>query len=259
MVANPKPLTFPLPEPDLEELLADAIQLDAREQRSRLEVIRDALVLGDVLTKARSLSGHGYWLDWLKQTGIPRQRAHERIQLWAPGMTAEQVQEAGGIRQVLRQKPAPKKATESQAQGANVNDCARELAQAEAGNTMGPMIVSCAMVFTGLWSHRSTKRRRTTQRIRRAKTLTTEQEKIIALRTLGTALFGTNNLGGTDFADVDVSQVERDFPQDKAGVRIQFSVSNMAIGKVQSPEVSQALRTLGLADHSDEDEDEDGE
>ena len=140
MVANPKPLTFPLPEPDLEELLADAVQLDAREQRSRLEVIRDALVLGEVLTKARSLTGHGYWLDWLKQTGIPRQRAHERIQLWGLGMTAEQVQEAGGIRQVLRQKPAQKQAAVSQPQGANVNDCARELAQAEAkvGDTKGP-------------------------------------------------------------------------------------------------------------------------
>ena len=140
MVANPKPLTYPLPEPDLEELLADAIQLDAREQRSRLEVIRDALVLGEVLTKARSLTGHGYWLDWLKQTGISRQRAHERIQLWGLGMTAEQVQEAGGIRQVLRQKPATKQAAVSQPQGAKVKDCARELAQAEAevGNTKGP-------------------------------------------------------------------------------------------------------------------------
>ena len=105
MVANPKPLTYPLPEPDLEELLADAIQLDAREQRSRLEVIRDALVLGEVLTKARSLVGHGYWLHWLKQTGIPRQRAHERIQLWALGMTAEQVQEAGGTGTCLPHSP----------------------------------------------------------------------------------------------------------------------------------------------------------
>ena len=140
MVANPKPLTFPLPEPDLEELLADAIQLDAREQRSRLEVIRDALVLGEVLTKARSLTGHGYWLDWLKQTGIPRQRAHERIQLWALGMTAEQVQEAGGIRQVLRLKTPHKQAPEALHQGVTVNDCARELAQAqtEVGNTKGP-------------------------------------------------------------------------------------------------------------------------
>ena len=113
MVANPKPLTYLLPEPDLEELLADAIQLHAREQRSRLDVIRDALVLGEVLTKARNLTGHGYWLDWLKQTGIPRQRAHERMQLWALGMTAEQVQEAGDIRQVLRLKPAPKQTTEA--------------------------------------------------------------------------------------------------------------------------------------------------
>ena len=140
MVANPKPLTYLLPEPDLEELLADAIQLDAREKRSRLDVIRDALVLGEVLTKARNLTGHGYWLDWLKQTGIPCQRAHERIQLWALGMTAEQVQETGGIRKVLRQKPAQGQAPVSQSQGASVKDSARELSEAEAevGKTKGP-------------------------------------------------------------------------------------------------------------------------
>ena len=167
MVANPKPLTYLLPEPDLEELLADAIQLDAREQRSRLDVIRDALVLGEVLTKARNLTGHGYWLDWLKQTGILRQRAHERIQLWALGMTAEQVQETGGIRKVLRQKPAQEQAPVSQSQGASVKDCARELSEAETevGNTKGPYYAAL------------TRRRRAVNSLHKAK-LTTQDANV---------------------------------------------------------------------------------
>lgn len=120
-----------LPEPDLEELLADAIEIDRREQKGRLKVITVALELGEVLTKARSLTGHGYWNGWLEQTGIPRQRAHERIQLWGLGLSAEAIHEAGGIRAVLRAnaKPREKPAAESP----TVAALRRELSEVEAG------------------------------------------------------------------------------------------------------------------------------
>ena len=129
-----------LPEPDLEELLADAIDLDQKEQKGRLEVISSALELGEVLAKARSLTGHGYWVNWLEQTGIPRQRAHERIQLWGLGLSAQEILEGGGIKKVLRQQAAKKAEPATPPVPADVEECARELAQAEAevGSTKGP-------------------------------------------------------------------------------------------------------------------------
>ena len=78
--------------------------------------------------------------------------------------------------------------------------------------------------------------------------MATEQEKIRALQTLGAALFGRNNLIGSDFDDVGAWKVERKFAQDGNGILIQFSVAWHAIGKVQSAEVSEALDVLELSD-----------
>ena len=64
------------------------------------------------------------------------------------------------------------------------------------------------------------------------------------LRKLGPALFGHNNLMGSDFADVSAYRVNRDFPQDQTGILIQFVVSNDAVGKIHSEDVSEALATL---------------
>ncbi len=73
---------------------------------------------------------------------------------------------------------------------------------------------------------------------------TDDYDQIAALRKLGAALFGRNNLIGTDFADARASRVVSQFVQDGAGIHIQFAVSNHALGKVMTREVSEALDTL---------------
>ena len=44
-------------------------------------------------------------------------------------------------------------------------------------------------------------------------------------------LFGTSNIIGTDIEDVSVENVEREFEQDRVGLRISFTVSGQFIGK----------------------------
>ena len=68
--------------------------------------------------------------------------------------------------------------------------------------------------------------------------------QFVALKKLGAALFGSNNLTGTDFKDVTVQQVSRDFQQGDEGVRIQFTVSSHALGKVLTAESDEALEVL---------------
>ena len=54
-----------------------------------------------------------------------------------------------------------------------------------------------------------------------------------ALQRFGSAILTERtNLIGSDFADIRVHQIERNFPQDSNGVVVQFIVSNHAIGKV---------------------------
>lgn len=73
-----------------------------------------------------------------------------------------------------------------------------------------------------------------------------------ALRMLCAAIFGRNNPTSTDFEDVGVWKVQRNYEQDKNGILIQFSVAWNAIGKVQSAEVSGALEVPGLSDDADD-------
>lgn len=54
-----------------------------------------------------------------------------------------------------------------------------------------------------------------------------------ALKEVLHAIFDqTTNLIGTDFADISVEQVDDVFPHGFPGVRIQFTISNDAMGKV---------------------------
>ena len=75
-------------------------------------------------------------------------------------------------------------------------------------------------------------------------------DKNHALVKLGAAIFGCNNLIGTDFGDVRVRRIERKFVkgglvQDTEGVRIVFSISNHALGKViGNQEEAEALSSL---------------
>lgn len=74
-----------------------------------------------------------------------------------------------------------------------------------------------------------------------------EWTQVEALRTLCAAIFGRNNLIGSDFADVKAWQVKRKFEQDSNGVLVQFCISNHAIGKVtSSQEIADATDILVL-------------
>ena len=73
-------------------------------------------------------------------------------------------------------------------------------------------------------------------------------DQVTAMRKLCEAIFGRNNLIGTDFADVNVRRVDREFEQDRAGVRIQFTVSNHALGKLSVDESGEVYDALGLSD-----------
>ena len=75
-----------------------------------------------------------------------------------------------------------------------------------------------------------------------------ELTKIRALCKVGAAIFGRNNgrnnVIGTDFADIRVCRIEREFPQDSSGVKIQFTISNHALGKLSNGDVATALDVL---------------
>ena len=79
----------------------------------------------------------------------------------------------------------------------------------------------------------------------------TKSDRIRALRTLCGAIYGDNNLIGTDFGDVQARRmperhVDGGLVQDASGgVRIQFTISNHALGKViANNEIDEALETL---------------
>ena len=58
-------------------------------------------------------------------------------------------------------------------------------------------------------------------------------------------LIGPNNLIGTDFADIEVRSVERDFVQPSdGGYRVSFTVSKHAFGKVHDSKTGEALQAL---------------
>ena len=59
----------------------------------------------------------------------------------------------------------------------------------------------------------------------------TTRDKRKALEKFCNSLFATKNLIGTDI-EVSAARVDRDFEQDSAGVRIQLTVSNHIIGKM---------------------------
>ena len=81
-------------------------------------------------------------------------------------------------------------------------------------------------------------------------------DKTRALMKLGAAIFGRNNLISTDFGDIRARRIDRKFikgglVQDDAGVRIVFSISNHALGKIiGSSQDADALDCL-LAENSE--------
>ena len=57
-------------------------------------------------------------------------------------------------------------------------------------------------------------------------------------------LFAPSNLIGTDFQDVVVNRIDAEFVQDRAGLRIEFSVSNHAVGKRENKDMIEAFETM---------------
>ena len=57
-------------------------------------------------------------------------------------------------------------------------------------------------------------------------------------------LFARSNLIGTDFKDIVINRIESKFEQDRAGLRIEFSVSNHAIGKRLDKEMTEAYEVM---------------
>ncbi len=59
------------------------------------------------------------------------------------------------------------------------------------------------------------------------------------------AIFGRNSLIGTDFGDVRIWKIKRQYISEPAeGFLIQFSISKNAVGKILTAEVDGALQTL---------------
>ena len=66
-----------------------------------------------------------------------------------------------------------------------------------------------------------------------------------AVRILCSRIFGRNNLISSDFEDVDVWKVEREYTQTSSGgVLVQFSISLHALGKIMDEEAHDALVAL---------------
>ena len=68
------------------------------------------------------------------------------------------------------------------------------------------------------------------------------------LRTMCRAIFGSEecptNLIGSDFKDIRVMEISRDFAQAETGVLIQFVISNHALEKVLRQESADAMNDL---------------
>ena len=85
----------------------------------------------------------------------------------------------------------------------------------------------------------------------------THYHDVRALRAIGLAVCGRNNLIASDFADISAVEMEREFVQGVHGVRITFTVSNHALGKVG--DVSDAINALvAPLNEEEEEEEEDG-
>ena len=69
-----------------------------------------------------------------------------------------------------------------------------------------------------------------------------------ALRTMCRAIFGSEdrptNLIGSDFKDIRVMQISRDFAQAETGVLVQFVISNHALEKVLRQDSGEAVDYL---------------
>ena len=72
-------------------------------------------------------------------------------------------------------------------------------------------------------------------------------EHVRAMRKLCAAIVGRNDLIGTDFAEVDVQRVNQEFMQNSAGVQIQFTISNHALGKLKIDDYEEIYDFLELS------------
>ena len=66
-----------------------------------------------------------------------------------------------------------------------------------------------------------------------------------ALRVICSEVLGRNNLIGSDFANIGARDVDRQFQQGRGGVRVQFTISYHALGKIDTDELIEAFQVLG--------------
>ena len=85
----------------LPTLAADLATLHREISQHYLTVVQKTLAAGQLLIEAKSLAGHGDWLPFLAEAGIPERTAQRYMRLWQSGFKSDTVSDLGGIKATL--------------------------------------------------------------------------------------------------------------------------------------------------------------
>ncbi|MCB1343137.1 MAG: hypothetical protein KDK24_19120 [Pseudooceanicola sp.] len=85
----------------LTALAADLAELHRDVERHTIAAAEKAIAAGKLLSEAKSLAGHGGWLPFLADAGIPARTAQRYMRLGASPLNASAVSHLGGITQAL--------------------------------------------------------------------------------------------------------------------------------------------------------------
>ncbi|MGR3804813.1 DUF3102 domain-containing protein [Marinibacterium profundimaris] len=85
----------------LPAIAADLADLHSEIQTHNVAAAEKAIAAGRLLTEAKALAGHGTWLPFLAEAGIPDRTAQNYMRLWRSGLNAPLVADLGGIRAAL--------------------------------------------------------------------------------------------------------------------------------------------------------------
>ena len=72
-----------------------------RHKRAQAEAIQAYLDCGAALNEAKAACGHGEWLPWLEDAGIPERTAQRMMKLAGADWKSDTVSDVGGIREAL--------------------------------------------------------------------------------------------------------------------------------------------------------------
>lgn len=90
--------------------LREAVQ---RHHEGRLAAIEAAIGGGHALNELRRRASHGDWLRWVQDVGLTYRTAHRWRELADTGLSAQEVIDRGGMREVLRAARATRHVDES--------------------------------------------------------------------------------------------------------------------------------------------------